>query len=175
MDLSHFIQEHRSLACHGNQHVPGSLFLQLSGIWDHILSGLQLHLENLPKFMVIRLDQERAVLQNMEQELSGSVYHCQNPFPIQPSQNIAVNGIRHGSGNTSCQYQNISFFQSIQLFQKLFCFCRADIRSLTVDLCPVKILHFHVDPGIAILQIDKITGQSHFFYSSFNLLSGKSC
>ena len=143
--LSVCIQKHCSLSAHGYEHIQRSLFLHFPCIRYNRFLRIKFHSENRSQLMLIRLDQKWMIRKYFHQQVIGRIHHCEHSFSIQPLHNLRINRFRNTCRNASCQHQNISFFQSVQLFQKCFHSRFTDSRSLSIDLGSVKILHFDID------------------------------
>ena len=162
------------LSCHGNQYILCSHLLQFPAVWNHLFPCGELHTEDIPQFMVVGFYQKRMIRQYLYQQVSGGIHYGENTSSLNSLQNSLINVIRHGIRNTSCQYQDISVSQSVNLFHQLFqSFC-INIRATAIDLCSVNTFQLQIDSGHSVIDFDEISIYAKLVQSSDQFLSGES-
>ena len=124
--------------------------------------------------MVVGFYQKRMIRQYLYQQVSGGIHYGENTSSLNSLQNSLINVIRHGIRNTSCQYQDISVSQSVNLFHQLFqSFC-INIRATAIDLCSVNTFQLQIDSGHSVIDFDEISIYAKLVQSSDQFLSGES-
>ena len=114
------------------------------------------------------------IRQYLDQQVSGGIHHCQDSSALNPLQDPLIHVIRHGIRNTSCQYQDISVSQSVNLFHQLFqSFC-INIRATAIDLCSVNTFQLQIDSGHSVIDFDEISIYAKLVQSPDQFLSSES-
>ncbi len=111
--------------------------------------------------------------QHPEQQFPGGVHHGFHPFPLQTQKNPIVKVLRQGTGNAPGQHQEVPLLQSVQAAIQGFQLFGADFRTSAIDFALLLSLDFHVNPGKARRQGDKIRLTAGSLHEAANLRPGE--
>ena len=122
--------------------------------------------------MIVRLDEEGAILQHIHQQVAGSIHHCTHSPALQPCQQALVGVLRQALGDAACEDQDIVFSQLIQLCFQLLHGTFRDIRACAVQLGLLPGLDLHIDAGHAFFQMHKVRSEPLCCQTSLQPRSG---
>ena len=173
MDAAILGNKHGALSGHGDKNIPCALLLQLTGVGDNGFPGGQRDAEELPKLVIIGLNQERPVAQYIKQQLLCGIHHKGDTLCIEPFHNVTVNGRWHGSGNGTGENQSVFIRQRVQLFVQGIQLRPADAWPHTVDLGAVNGAKLQIDAGNALRYGNELGAYSHLGHLTADLLTGE--
>ena len=121
--------------------------------------------------MVVRFDEERMILQYVQEQLLLGINDDADALAVETGHDFLIDIIRQRFRNGAGQYERVALLQFVELGEQFFAFCFADIRSLTVDFRLAVSFCLDIDTRETFLELDKVARYAEALELVFDFLT----